>query len=150
MFCIMCNALIPADSNYCNKCGNPVTAEPTNQTESPPQLSEQRFQPFHSKPRGSQIYQAGREPVLRSAYTRAWAEGISILESDTDPRQKLSGWFKNLKNSIFSKSAAAPVAFELNQYAPSQVDFNRQPIEKETRRSKPYYSSGKRTYERKK
>jgi len=151
MFCVMCDALIPDDSIFCNKCGSPVNTEPIDQTESSPQPFAQRFQPFEDMPRGSQIYQTAREPVLRSAYTQAWAEGISILESDTESRNKLGGWFKNLKNSLFSKNAAAPIAFELNQCAPSQADFQQQPFTKEARRSKPnYYTAGKRTYERKK
>jgi len=150
MLCVNCGALTPDDSNYCNKCGNPFITEPIDQAESPPQFFSQRFQPFQDRSHDSRKYQPDREPEPHSAYTRAWADGISILESDTDSRQKLGGWFKNLKNSIFPKSAAAPIALEFNQYVLSGADFKRQSFEKEARRSKPrYYSAGNRTYERK-
>ena len=150
MFCIMCGANLPDGSNFCNICGKPVTAEPGEQTESPSQPF-QRFQPFQGKPHGSRVYRADREPEPRSAYSQAWADDISIQESDGRPDQKTGGWLLNLKNRVFSKNAAAPVSFESDQYEPSPADFHRQPIEKKARRPKPhYYSAGNRTYERKK
>ena len=146
----MCDALIPDDSNYCNKCGNPVTAAPIDQSEAPPQQSAHRFHPFQDRLHGSRVYQADLRPALSSAQTEAWAEGISILESDMRPRRKPGGWLKNLKDSIFSRNAAAPVAFELNPNVPSQTDVQWQSFAREAKRPKPhYYSPGKRAYERK-
>jgi len=150
MFCITCGTYIPDGTNHCKKCGNPIDAKPIDETESPFQQYDQRYQPYQSRSYGSRIYQPVRETTTRSAQLEAWDDDISFQEESMNPYQKQDGWLKRLKDSLFSNNAA-PVSFEFNQYVPSQANFQQKPFAKETGRTKPrYYSAGKRTYERKK